>query len=332
MRNGSRKLRFGAALALVLAGASLAAACGSRTGLFADEYVEGGPTPRPTTSTGDGAITDAPPDRAISPDALPPIDAQIIPDVQRNDCPDAAATLVYVITTDNELFSFYPPDASFRLIGRIACPAPAGTTPFSMAVDRNGVAQVLFNDGNLYRVSTLTAACTQTTFRPNQQNFGTFGMGYATRELGPAETLFVAADNQQGPTRGLGAIDPLANYTLTPIANFTPPIDRAELTGTGDGRLYGFYTKDGAVGSFIGEIDKRSARVIGETQLRGVNQGGGWAFAAWGGDFYLFTDPDGVQASRVTRFRPSDNSTSVVANLGTLIVGAGVSTCAPNVP
>lgn len=329
MRNGSRMIRFGAALALTLAAASFAAACGSRTGLFADEFGEGGPTTNPNP---DGAVADASIERAILPDAIPPIDARVIPDVIRNDCPDSASTLVYVITTDNELFSFFPPDASFRLIGRIACPSPAGTTPFSMAVDRNGVAQILFNDGNLYRVSTLTAACTQTTFRPNQQGFNTFGMGYATRDLGPDESLFVAADNQTGITRGLGSIDPQANYALTPIANFNPTIDRAELTGTGDGRLYGFYTKGGSTGSFIGEIDKRTARLVGETQLRTVDQGSGWAFAAWGGDFYLFTDPDGVQASRVTRFRPSDNSTTVVANLGTLVVGAGVSTCAPNVP
>lgn len=330
MRHGFS--RFFAFVSVALAASSLAVACGSRTGLFADEFGEGGTGNPPGQVTDGSAGRDAIADRAVPPDAPPPIDASIIPDVVRNDCPDAAETLVYVITTDNELFSFYPPDASFRLIGRIACPAPVGTTPFSMAVDRHGVAQVLFNDGNLYRVSTLTAACTQTTFRANQQGFGTFGMGFATRELGPEETLFIAADNQGGVTRGLGAIDPDTNYNLTPIANFVPSIDRAELTGTGDGRLYGFYTKGGQVGSFIGEIDKRNARVIGETQLRNVDQGSGWAFAAWGGDFYLFTDPDGVQASRVTRYRPSDNSTTVIANLGTLIVGAGVSTCAPNVP
>ena len=33
--------------------------------------------------------------------------------------------------------------------------------------------------------------------------------------------------------------------------------------------------------------------------------------------------------SEVTRFRPSDNSTKVVAKLPEVIVGAGVSTCAP---
>lgn len=321
------KLRLVALAAVSFASLSLAVACGSRTGLFSDEFSEGGTNPN-----GFDATADAPTDRSVPDATPPPIDARVIPDVVRNDCPDAAATLVYVITTDNELFSFYPPDASFRLIGRIACPAPSGTTPFSMAVDRNGVAYVTFNDGNLYRVSTLTAACTGTSFIPNQQGFGTFGMGFATRELGPDETLFVAADNQgTGPQRGLAAIDPLANFRLTPIGSFFPAIDRAELTGTGDGRLYAFYTKNRQTGSFIGEIEKTSGQVVGETRLPTVDQGSGWAFAAWGGDFYLFTDPEQVGGSRVTRFRPSDNSTSIIANLGTLVVGAGVSTCAPNV-
>ncbi len=329
MRNVvSKTARLGAATILSAAVLALGVACGSRTGLFSDELVEGG-APVPVPSSLPDATRDAVADRAVPEDALPPLDASVIPDVVQNDCPDAAATLVYVITTDNELFSFYPPDASFRLIGRIACPAAPGTTPFSMAVDRNGVAYVAFNDGNLFRVSTLTAACTSTAFIPNQQGFSTFGMGFATKDLGPAESLFVAADNQSGPPRGLGTIDIAGGFRLTSLGAFTPTIDRAELTGTGDGRLYGFYTKANREGSFIGEIDKANARVVGETQLRTVDQGSGWAFAYWGGDFYLFTAPDSP-ASRVTRYRPSDNSTAIVANLGTLVVGAGVSTCAPN--
>jgi hypothetical protein len=56
--------------------------------------------------------------------------------------------------------------------------------------------------------------------------------------------------------------------------------------------------------------------------------GSGWAFAFWGGDFWVFTAPAGD--SRITRFRPSDGSvTTVVDSLGAIIVGAGVSTCAP---
>jgi hypothetical protein len=65
--------------------------------------------------------------------------------------------------------------------------------------------------------------------------------------------------------------------------------------------------------------------------LPGVDLGGAWAFAFWGGDFYLFTAPGGNgTSSLVTRYRPSDGSVTQVAMApGVTIVGAGVSPCAP---
>ena len=56
------------------------------------------------------------------------------------------------------------------------------------------------------------------------------------------------------------------------------------------------------------------------------------AFAIWGGDFYTFTGLLTAQqgATEVTRFRPRDGSIVPVGQIvGETIVGAGVSTCAP---
>ncbi|MGH7281076.1 MAG: hypothetical protein ACRELY_06100, partial [Polyangiaceae bacterium] len=64
----------------------------------------------------------------------------------------------------------------------------------------------------------------------------------------------------------------------------------------------------------------------GTDPLPGVTIQGGWAFGFWGGDFYTFT---GGGPSTVTRFRPSDKSIVQVATYPSEIVGAGVSTCAP---
>ena len=101
------------------------------------------------------------------------------------------------------------------------------------------------------------------------------------------------------------------------------------VTGTGDGRLFAYYTKTtGQTVSFVGEIEKNTAQVIAADQLD-VDQGNGYAFAFWGGDFYLFTGQGGAAGSVVTRFRPADKSTTVVGSYPALIVGAGVSTCAP---
>jgi hypothetical protein len=313
----------------------LLVACGSRTGLFGTEDGENGLLPDGGPIPGfDGGFRDGPPgfDGPFEPDApLPPIDAMARPDANRTDCPDADATLVYVVTEANELFSFFPTDGTFKFISNLACPA-GGANPFSMAVDRKGVAYVEFTDDRLYRVSTATGACIATSFQPDQLGFTAFGMGFATNDVGPTETLFIAgtAGGNMPVSPGLARVD-VSTFKLTPVGSFIPNIAQAELTGTGDGRLFAFYTKAVNSGppSFIGEIDTSNAHVIAETAFPTVDQGTGWAFAFWGGDFYMFTSPTQSAGSDVTRWRPSDNTVSVITSLASKIVGAGVSTCAP---
>lgn len=321
---------------IVLASVVVAAlgACGSRTGLSLDDptFAE---DPDAATLPDGRRVRDGSGLRDVTADMLPPIDSRPRPDVQRNDCPDADATLVYVVTTQNNIYSFYPADGAFKLIGNLTCPAPRGSTPFSMAVDRKGKAFVVFNgagpggagNGLLYEVSTLTGACIRAPFMPNQMNVSTFGMGFASNDNGPDETLFIASDPQNGgPPQPavLGSID-VKTFKLSVIAPFTPIISQAELTGTGDGRLFAFY-REGS-GSAIAQIDKATGKLVAVSPLPSVSQGMGWAFAFWGGDFYTFTSPGGT--SQVTRFRPSDRSVTPVGTLNENIVGAGVSTCAP---
>ncbi len=296
--------------------ASVVLACGARTGLLVpDEALP---------------VVDAAPD-AKRLDAARPRDA--IADVMqldvakldanRSDCPDAASTLIYVVSQDNELLSFYPPSGVFKSIGKLACPTKGGATPFSMGVDRKGVAYVIYSDGSLFKVSTANASCQATSYVSNQLGFNTFGMGFATLGAGPAEQLFIASDQNTGSS--LATIDTTL-FKVSAIGPITPPISRAELTGTGDGRLYAF-TSDGATGSAISEIDKTTAKLIGTDPLPSVDQGNGWAFAFWGGGFYLFTGPGGVQTTY--QYNPNTRVVSVIANYSSLIVGAGVSTCAP---
>jgi hypothetical protein len=311
----------------------LLVACGSRTGLFVDDdgftNVPGGDA-GPDARRGDGG----PRDGEVLEDALPPLDVRPPVDVDRRDCPDADATLVYTITDTYDLQSFDPDTGQFKLIGNIQCPAPGNMHPFSMAVDRKGVAFVLFVDDTgtterLFRVSTATAACISTSYATNQSGFRRFGMGFATNSVGPTETLFVAGDdNNAGGASGLARINP-GTFKLDPVGDFFPTIDSSELTGTGDGRLFAFYSKfsdNNAPVSYIGEINTDTAEVIGERRFD-LDQGQGWAFAYWGGDFYMFHAPGGT--TRVTRWRPSNNTVTQVATTPLKIVGAGVSTCAP---
>jgi hypothetical protein len=67
---------------------------------------------------------------------------------------------------------------------------------------------------------------------------------------------------------------------------------------------------------------------LSHTILPVGQQDSAYAFAFWGGDFYFFTSMGGG-SSTVTRYHPDDDSLKVVATLDRTIVGAGVSTCAP---
>ncbi len=253
-----------------------------------------------------------------------------------------AAQLVYVLSDSNELYSFRPNRREFTRIGTLRCPTTA--QPNSMAIDRDAVAWVnyvtndLFDTGGaIYRVSTADASCTSAAPIPLPQGWYRLGMGFSTASADDvAETLFVTAtgDALTGASAGLGRIDP-RSLTGMPVGPFTGALrgENAELTGTGDGRLYGFFTTTPVQ---VAQIDKTSGAILNTQSLRGVETPQAWAFSFWGGDFYLYTAPSAAtgRTSNVTRYRPSDGSVDAayMTNIGFRIVGAGVSTCAPIAP
>jgi len=329
-------LAFSAPLGFV----ALAAAC-SRSELFfpppehdatAPDVAADVPEEPDVLEEPDAAVEDADADAAEE-DAPPMIEETV--DI----CPDAGSTLIYLMTSQNVLMSFYPPTATFTAIGTIMCPDPGpNPSPFSMAVDRAGIAYVLFESGHLYRVSTRTAVCVPTKFVPGQTFPPQFGMGFSANVTADGggdagETLFIASDpgwpTQANPS-SLGALD-TASFTATSMAPFTPVVREPELTGTGAGRLYAFWAPSQSSATSIVEIDKDTSAVTTLATLPGVVFGQGWAFAFWGGDFYTFTTPGPMDPSSiVTRYRPSDGTIVQVASTPNLtIVGAGVSTCAP---
>jgi hypothetical protein len=253
-------------------------------------------------------------------DALPGIDVE----APGNDpsC-RGGITRIYVISESADLLSFNPVTSSFKLIGTIVCPNTA-SFPNSMAVARSGVAYVAFWDGSLYRVRTTTASCESTPFVANQNGFLQFGMGFARNDPAAGETLYVGSQEESSR---LGWID-TKTFALTVVGPFAPPVTTPELTGTGAGQLFAFETID-ANDSAIVQVDRATAAVVAESVLSGLQRGNAWAFAYWGEDFYTFTRPAGSLGSVVTRFRPADGSIVQVASTDEVIVGAGVSTCAP---
>jgi len=258
----------------------------------------------------------------VAPEATPDV---VFPPVT---CPDAGAVYVYVVTEQQVLYRFDPPSSTFTPIGMLSC--PTNTIPFSMGVDRGGTAWVLYRDGNLFRVSTDDASCEPTGFVPGQLGWVRFGMGFVADEEAGTDTLYVTDSSYQTPSQGLGKFD-AQTQTLSFIGPYSKNLGNAvELTGTGDGRLYAFGLPAGVPSATVSEIDESSGTVLSSVELAVGNDNSSFAFAFWGGDFYLFVS-DGPMAQTATlRYHPSDGSLTQVTTLQHTVVGAGVSTCAPH--
>ena len=243
----------------------------------------------------------------------------------KNTCALRDVELVYVIDTEHVLSSFDPkllPNDPFHEVGTLAC--HTATTPNSMAVDRMGVAWINYHSGFVHRASIVDGKCV-----PGAKPIGApkaFGMGFVTD--GPqaeTEKLFVASIEDTG----FAELEVAANRPRwRPVGNFSGA-KNPELTGTGGGQLFGFFPSDDGK-AFISEIDKSSGALVGKPLEVGAPVGHveAWAFAHWGGRFYVFVTIDGnsmvIEVDGKTR-----ESKRVREKLPARIVGAGVSTCAP---
>jgi len=241
------------------------------------------------------------------------------------------ASLMHVITDEAELYSFDPVTLAFVKKGVIECPDAQTISPNSMAIDRQGVAWVNYTDGTIFKVNLKDAHCEATPFQTQQGGFRKFGMAFMRNAATDGETLFVsglgAADVPGTGGRGLAKID-TGSLSLSAVGDFTGQLAGldAELTSSSDGKLFAFFRTNPPA---LAEIATDSGAIKSSEPLRELTAGLGFAFSYWGGDFWIYTSDD-LGPSRLTRYRPSDKSTTVVlADVGMRIVGAGVSTCAP---
>lgn len=247
------------------------------------------------------------------------------------DCGGGVGKKIFVVSSENVLLSFDPKQKTFATIGNLNCPNGGLSSPFSMAVERTGTAFVLYSDGNIFKVSTTDASCQPSGYQRNQLGWEVFGMGFVA-EPGNTERIYVIEGAAIGGTnnRGLGYI--AADGKLNPVGNFDMGLTgrTAEVTGRGDGRLFAFFVDSGtSAGSSVAEIDKATAKVISNVP-QSLPSISAWAFAHWGGSFYLFNASSGSK-SRVHKYTPGKGTEQLVADAGYTIVGAGVSTCAPTI-
>ena len=244
-------------------------------------------------------------------------------------CTDQAK-LVYVVDENNTLSSFDPMALKFHDLGTLSCPTSLdpSATPFSMSVDRNAVAWVLYSDGELFSVDTTKTPlhCNATTFQPNQQSELVFGMGFvADAPMSDKETLYIAGGQDVQGSSELAKID-MMSLTVSTIAGVN---GNPELTGNGNAELWGFFPDQ--TSPRVSKIDKASGAFSHNyplSQLAG--QPLAWAFATWGGDFFIFLKRTQDSSTIVWQLHSSTGQvTAAIPDSGRTIVGAGVSTCAP---
>jgi hypothetical protein len=240
-----------------------------------------------------------------------------------------ASRWVYTVDDRGRFARFDPPRRAFTDISTLACPTTA--TPNSMAVDQNAVAWVGYTDGNLFEVDTATGKCQATTFVRDQAGIRVFGMGFVFDPATGRDTLFIAGgmDNAFNSRTTLATVS-FPGLVVTPIG----PVEagNAELTGTGDGELWGFVPAIGATGavrqSVLVRIDPASGKTLESHTYTLASTGGGfsyWAVKFWGGSFWIFFNGSIYEVARST----PDKLTPVMTDTGRNVVGAGVSTCAP---
>lgn len=243
-----------------------------------------------------------------------------------NNC-SAEATFIYTVDDANDLLKFDPATKQFTSLGQLGCEADFLATPFSMGVDRNAIAYVLYSSGELFKVDTKTPAnCTKTAWTP-QNGLQLYGMGFSTETAGgSSDKLYIA-----------GGVDPAANTQTLAVLDVNTMQSQVlgqvngspELTGTGSAELWGFFPGNTPR---VAKLDKATgSEVAGSSfSLSASGEPAAWAFAFHGGDFWVFLMRQIDSTTTVYQIDGTNGQLKgMTSSGGRVIVGAGVSTCAP---
>jgi hypothetical protein len=227
--------------------------------------------------------------------------------------------LVYVVDTSNTLRRFNPPSQTFETAGIINC--QSGGSPYALSVSRDDRVFVLYHASfscvGINAVNALDATCLGlTAFDCGEDGFDLFGMGTATAGPGSTEdTLYI------GSTETLGSLD-TETWEVTPIG---PVENLPDMSGNANGELWAYFAWTDP--PRVSRLDKDTAIEVETIPLPSLSSSGSFAFATWGGDFYLFYDA-GTGSSDVFRIHDGALET-YMEDIGFEIVGADSSTCAP---
>lgn len=238
-----------------------------------------------------------------------------------DDCEDTEELIYALSRDDGQLYTFDPEARVFASLGRVSC--GTSQTPGSMSVDRTGTAYVRYADNAVYALDLSTMACAPTGYSDRASGFDSFGMGYATDSADTwRDQLYVANDSQ------LGVLD-TDTWTIRNVGRMD---SQSELTGNAEGELWAILPLEQP--AEIVQLDLETAAVLTTLRLPTFPDPGNidtFAFATWGGAFYVFVREYGMGSSTdVYEVDSSGAMSRIMEDVGFDVVGAGVSTCAPS--
>lgn len=269
----------------------------------------------------------------------PTFDSGPLQDVEQLPSCAALTEDIYLIDRDNVLYRYDPTNqtpSALVPVGPLGC-KPNGPTPYDMSVARDGVAHVLYGSYGMsttaytFRVNIANAACDGFSWvQTGSSEFWMFSMGFVADSPGASTETMYVIDNDVTPSR-LGYVDKDTGF-IVPMGTLP---SQSDFLGTGDGELWGFFPEE--TPPAILRVDKSTGAIAASIPLPGLtpigNSSGAYAFAFWGGSFYIFYVIDDIDDSTNVWKVEMDGTLSLhLANTGKRIVGAGVSTCVPVKP
>jgi hypothetical protein len=243
-----------------------------------------------------------------------------------------ASRWIYTLDESGGLARFDPTTVTFTMIAQpLRCPGAASFwQPNSMAVDQNAVAWVSDHGGKMFRVDVTTGVCEATDFEPDQHGLWVFGMGFVFDPSTGRDTLYIAGGEEfiLGPmpkTSTLATVS-FPDLVVTPVGTVAAGLP--ELSGTGDGQLWGFapYDASSTGHASLMRIDPKTGDTLESYDYSSLTDRGAWAMKFWGGSFWMFLN---TAVYKATRDNPSKIVSAGSYPWSSGIVGAGVSTCAP---
>jgi len=221
----------------------------------------------------------------------------------------------FVLSRGATLYNFNPTSLVVTKVGKLAC---STLEPFTMAVS-NGVAYVLYQNGELFRVSLDTLNCVKTPLAPSRVGFPS-NIGLATLPDSNLLAYGCLPSSQCGCDGALARTSDVTFYILnSPIAVKPSPQSGFPLDIKAD--AYGRLFACDAAGTLL-MMDAKTGALLGRDET-GVRAGSANALLVWNRDLFLFTQQQG----RVHKYDLQTHQASLVATIGDEIVGAGATPC-----